>query len=51
MARGLELGTETSPQQELLEEVAEARYGNRWRGHQTRRLATEAERTEVQREL
>ena len=58
MARGPELGTETSPQQELLEEVTEANWLLRriWQlvegvRYQTRRLATEAERTEIQREL
>ena len=58
MARGLELGMEMSPQQEVLEEVAEANWLLRWiwqsvEGvrHQTRRLAVEVERMEVQREL
>ena len=58
MARGLGLGTELSPQQELLEEVAEANWLLRkiWQlvegvQYQTRRMAVEAERAEVQREL
>ena len=57
-ARGPELGMESSSQQELLEEVAEANRLLRrmWQlvegiQHQTQRLAMEAERMEVQREL
>ena len=52
------MGTETGPQQELLEEVAEANWLLRkiWQSvegvwHQTRRMAVEAERAEVWREL
>ena len=52
------LGTELSPQQELLEEVAEANWLLRkiWQSvegvrYQTRRMAVEAERAEVWREL
>ena len=58
MAKGLELGTELSPQQELLEEVAEANWFlcKIWQSvegvrHQTQRMAVEAERAEIQREL
>ena len=58
MARGPGLGTELSPQQELLEEVAEANWLLRkiWQlvegvRYQTRRMAVEAERVEVRREL
>ena len=58
MVRGLGLGTESSPQQELLEEVAEANWLLRkiWQSvegvrYQTRRMAVEAEREEVRREL
>ena len=58
MVRGPELGTELSPQQELLEEVAEANWLLRriWQSvegvwQQTQRMAAEVERTEVQREL
>ena len=57
-AKGPELGTELSPQQELLEEVAEANWLLRkiWQSvegvrHQTWRMAVEAERAEIQREL
>ena len=56
--RGLELGIELSPQQELLEEVTEANWLLQcmWQlvegiWHQTWRLAIEMERTEVWREL
>ena len=52
------MGTELSPQQELLEEVAEANWLLRkiWQlvegvWYQTRRMAVEAERAEVWREL
>ena len=52
------MGTESSPQQELLEEVAEANWLLRkiWQSvegvrYQTRRMAVEAERAEVRREL
>ena len=52
------MGTELSPQQELLEEVAEANWLLRkiWQlvegvRYQTRRMAVEAERAEVRREL
>ena len=58
MVRGPGLGTESSPQQELLEEVAEANWLLRkiWQlvegvQYQTRRMAVEAERAEVRREL
>ena len=58
MVRGPGLGMESSPQQELLEEVAEANWLLRkiWQSvegvqYQTRRMAVEAERVEVQREL
>ena len=52
------MGTELSPQQELLEEVAEANWLllKIWQSvegvrYQTRRMAVEAERAEVRREL
>ena len=52
------MGTELSPQQELLEEVAEANWllHKIWQSvegvrYQTRRMAVEAERAEVWREL
>ena len=58
MARGLELGMETSPQQDLLEKVAEANWllQRIWQSVEgvrleTRRMATEVERMEVRREL
>ena len=58
VARGPELRMESSPQQELLKEVAEANWLLRkiWQSvegvrNQTRRMAAEAERAEVQREL
>ena len=58
MVRGPGLGTESSPQQELLEEVAEANclLCKIWQSvegvrYQTRRMAVEAERAEVRREL
>ena len=58
VVRGPALGTETGPQQELLEEVAEANWLLRkiWQSvkgvrYQTRRMAVEAERAEVWREL
>ena len=58
MVRGLGLGMESSPQQELLEEVAEAKWllHKIWQSvegvcYQTRRMALEAEREEVWREL
>ena len=58
MAKGLELGTESSPQQDLLEEVTEAKWLLRkiWQSvegvwNQTWRMVMEAERAEVQREL
>ena len=58
MARGPGLGTELSPQQELLEEVTEANWllCKIWQSvegvrYQTRRMAVEAERAEVRREL
>ena len=58
MAKGPELGTELSPQQELLEEVTEANWllHKIWQSvegvwNQTRRMAAEAERAEVRREL
>ena len=58
MVRGPGLGTESSPQQELLEEVAEANWLLRkiWESvegvrYQTQRMAMEAERAEVRREL
>ena len=58
MVRCLGLGTESSPQQELLEEVAEANWLLRkiWQlvegvWYQTWRMAVEAERVEVRREL
>ena len=58
LVRGPGLGTETSPQQELLEEVAEANWLLRriWQSvegvrQQTQRLAVEAERTDIWREL
>ena len=58
VTRGPALGTELSPQQDLLEEVAEANWLLRriWQSvegvrYQTRRLAVEAERAEVRREL
>ena len=56
--RGPALGMELSPQQDLLEEVAEANWLLRriWQSvegvrYQTQRLAVEVERVEVQREL
>ena len=58
VARGLGLGIELSPQQELLEEVAEANWllHKIWQSvegvqHQTQRMAAEVERAEVRREL
>ena len=58
VARGLELGTESSPQQELLEEVAEPNWllCKIWQSvegvwNQTWRMVAEAERVEVWREL
>ena len=58
MVRGPVLGMELSPEQDLLEEVAEANWLLRkiWQSvegvrHQTWRMAVEAERAEVQREL
>ena len=58
VTRGPALGTELSPQQDLSEEVAEANWLLRriWQSvegvrYQTRRLAVEAERAEVRREL
>ena len=58
VARGPELGMELGPQLELLEEVTEANWLLRkiWQSvegvqHQTWRMAMEAERVEVRREL
>ena len=58
ITQGPRLGTEFGPQQELMEEVAETNWLLRqmWRSvegvrHQTRRMAEEMERAEVQREL
>ena len=58
VVRGSALGMELSPQQDLLEEVAEANWllHRIWQSvegvrYQTRRLAVEAERAEVWREL
>ena len=56
--KGPELGTESSPQQELLEEVAEANWllHRIWQSvegvrNQTWRMAAEVERAEIRREL
>ena len=58
VARGLELGMESGPQLELLEEVTEANWllHKIWQSVkgvriQTRRMATEVERAEVRRDL